>query len=411
MNTNTLPFISVKSDIYDDYFNVSLQKLKEEGRYRYFQTILRNSGCFPQAHHFETEQNVIVWCSNDYLGMGQNPKVLTSMQEALENYGAGAGGTRNISGTHKLICTLEKEVADLHNKEAGLVFTSGYIANEATLSSLTSQLPECVVFSDSKNHASMIHGMRAGKAKRIIFAHNDINLLEEALYKNREKPYKIIAFESVYSMDGDVAPIKDICLLAKKYNALTYLDEVHAVGIYGHQGAGMAQQLGCMEDIDIIQGTFAKAYGIMGGYIAAKASCVDFVRSHASSFIFSTSLAPALTAGILTSIQHLRHSNAERQALHRNVKGFLKKLQLANIEAHNESTHIFSIFIRDPILCRKISERLLHRHKIYIQPINYPTVDKGQERLRISVTALHNDTMQDQLIYALKDTLDYYNIQ
>ena len=389
---------------YNDYFTDALKSLKKEGRYRVFNDIKRNIGKFPKATHYSKEDTseVAVWCSNDYLGMGQNSKVINAMHEAIDSSGAGSGGTRNISGTTHYHVLLEKELADLHNKESALLFTSGYISNEASLSTLASILPDCVIFSDELNHASMIQGMRNSRAERFIFKHNDPDHLASLLQEIDFDRPKLVAFESVYSMDGDIAPIKEICEVAKKYNAMTYLDEVHAVGMYGNRGGGIAERQGLMDELDVIEGTLAKAYGTMGGYIAANKEIIDVVRSFASSFIFTTSLPPAIAAGALASVRHLKNSKIEREKHQERAEMLKNKLRQTGIVVMPSESHIVPVLVGDPVLCKKASDILLKEYSIYVQPINYPTVPKGKERLRFTPSPLHNDEMMDHLVNSLK---------
>lgn len=395
---------------YEAFFEQSLSGLRKEGRYRVFQDIERSVGEFPMAHSHNTGKQITVWCSNDYLGMGQHPKVLSAMKDAIDRLGAGAGGTRNISGNHHLLIELENILAKLHHKEAALTFTSGYVANEATISTLTSHLPGCVVLSDAYNHASIINGIRMGRSEKHIFHHNDLEHLE-SLLKNipREQP-KIIVFESVYSMDGDMGPIAEICDLAGEYNALTYLDEVHAVGMYGRCGGGIAEREGIMERVDIIQGTLAKAFGLVGGYISGSRNMVDLVRSFAPGFIFTTAMPPAIAAGSIASITHLMESDAERAAQQRNVVKVKKKLVQAGVSVLETKTHIVPVMIGDPVKCKGISDKLLKDYGIYVQPINYPTVARGTERLRITPGPMHTDKMIDDLASALVKVMEEFNI-
>ena len=390
---------------YDRYFKNALDALRLEGRYRVFNDIKRVSGKFPQAIYFSEkgEKEVIVWCSNDYLGMGQNKIVTDAMHLAIDKVGAGSGGTRNISGTTHYHVLLEKELADLHNKESALIFTSGYISNEASISTIVSLMPDCIIFSDELNHASMIQGMRSSNAEKIIFKHNDPEHLEKLLKESDINRPKLIAFESVYSMDGDIAPIKEICEVAKKNNALTYLDEVHAVGMYGPRGGGIAEQEGLMDKLDIIEGTLAKAYGTMGGYIASSKNIIDAVRSFASSFIFTTSLAPSITAGALASVKHLKNSNIERERHQERAKSLKSKLRQTGIVVMPSESHIVPVLVGDPVLCKQASDILLSEFSIYVQPINYPTVPRGKERLRITPSPFHDDSMMDNLVESLKD--------
>ncbi|MGB1077171.1 MAG: 5-aminolevulinate synthase [Bdellovibrionales bacterium] len=389
---------------YQDILGKHISTLKAEGNYRTFSSIERIKGKFPVAKYHapdKTVKEVTVWCSNDYLGMGQNTTVIEAMHNALEKSGAGAGGTRNISGTTKYIADLEESLCDLHEKESALIFSSGYIANQGALSTLARLLPECIIFSDAKNHASMIHGIRDGKCEKHIFKHNDTQHLEELLKATPSDKPKIIAFESVYSMDGDIAPIKEICALAKKYNALTYLDEVHAVGMYGPRGAGIAEQEGLMNDIDIIEGTFGKAYGVVGGYICGEKTLVDAIRSFSSNFIFTTSLPPVTLAGAMASINHLKTSQIERERLKANVKYFKEQLDKTGLPYLKGPSHIVPLIIGEPNCCKAIADLLMNNHDIYVQPINYPTVPKGTERLRLTVTATHTKEQIDRLCEVL----------
>lgn len=389
--------------MYKEFFKQSLDHLKLEGRYRVFIELEKIPGAFPRAkYQIESEsKEVTIWCSNDYLGMGTHPDVIKTMHQALDQDGAGSGGTRNIGGTHHWHSKLEKELSDLHKKESALLFTSGYVANEAALSTLASRLPNCIILSDAQNHASMIHGIRYSKAEKRIFRHNDVAHLEELLKEIDPSRPKIIAFESVYSMAGDIAPCTEICELAKKYNALTYIDEVHAVGLYGPNGAGVVDQLGLQNEIDVICANFGKAIGVLGGYITAGAETVDFIRSHASPFIFTTSLPPSIAAGALASIQHIRKDATERLQMHQKVSLLKSKLRQTPIEFLDSESHIIPIMVRNAEKCKGISDTLLKNHQIYIQPINYPTVPKGQERLRITVTPYHTPEMIDHLIKSL----------
>ncbi len=389
---------------YKKIFRESLDELKKDGNYRIFADLEKIAGNFPQALNYKDNSvsEVTVWCSNDYLGMSQNDIVIESMIEAVKKVGAGSGGTRNISGTNHYHVLLERELCYLHQKEAALLFNSGYLANQATLSTLGKKLPDCVFFSDEKNHASMIQGMRNSGAKKIIFDHNNINDLENKLKINKSKS-KVIVFESVYSMDGNFSPIKEICDLAKKYNALTFLDEVHAVGIYGKRGAGVAEDRGVMERIDVIQGTLAKAFGVIGGYITGNRDLIDFIRSFASGFIFTTSLPPCIAAGAYSSIRHLKFSDKERKKMFfivNKLKSFLKKNEIPFLD---NGSHIVPVIIGDAKLCKKASNILLDNYKIYVQPINHPTVPKGTERLRITASPNHTERMVKDLANALKN--------
>ena len=397
---------------YDRYFNRALEALHEEGRYRIFTDLARQVGRFPKAldYSHNPPREITVWCSNDYLGMGQNQHVTTAMKHAIETLGAGAGGTRNISGTHHLIIELETELADLHNKEGALVFTSGYVSNEATISTLGRVLPDCLILSDELNHASMIAGVKNSGATKRIWRHNDLEHLEQLLKEAGELRPKLIAFESVYSMDGDIAPIKEICDLAKRYNALTYLDEVHAVGMYGKRGGGIADQLELMERVDIIEGTLAKAFGIMGGYVTANSIIIDTIRSYAPGFIFTTSLPPAIAAGATASIRHLKTANDLREKHQEQVAKLKAKLTEAKLPILQTETHIVPLMVCDPVLCKAASDRLMEKHGIYIQPINYPTVTRGTERLRITPSPLHDDAMIDELVNAVTEVWEALDI-
>lgn len=391
---------------YQQIFAERLNGLKREGRYRYFAELARRAGAFPEAECFgETPdpRTIRVWCSNDYLGMGQNPAVIEAMIAAARAHGAGAGGTRNISGTSHPLVELEQELADLHGKAAALVFSSGYVANEASLSTLSALLPGAIIYSDALNHASMIAGIRHGGAEKRIFRHNDVAHLAELLAESDPQRPKIIAYESVYSMDGDIGPIGEICELAERYGAFTYLDEVHAVGLYGPRGGGIAEARGLMERVDLINGTLAKAFGVMGGYIAGSREAIDAVRSFASGFIFTTALPPAVAAGALAAVRHLKTSNAERERHQERVALVKRRLLEAELPVMPSETHIVPVFVGNAERCKLASDRLLDNYGIYIQPINYPTVPRGRERLRITPTPLHDDAMVDELVAALSE--------
>ena len=389
---------------YDKFFEDRVEDLRAEGRYRVFADLERKAGDFPAAKNHQGTQvkDITVWCSNDYLGMGQNPIVTGAMHRALDEVGAGAGGTRNISGTNHYHVLLEQELADLHGKEAGLIFTSGYVANLTTLSTIGQMLPNSVILSDSLNHNSMIAGIRHSQAEKKIFKHNDMADLKAKLNDIPEGQPIVIAFESVYSMDGDIAPIGDILDLAEKYNALTFIDEVHAVGLYGAQGAGVAERDGLMDRVDIIQGTLAKGFGVVGGYIAGSASLCDFIRSYGDGFIFSSSMPPAVAAGALESVRYLREHSELREHHQERAATLKRRLMEIGIPVMPSVTHIVPVLVRDPVLCKQASDDLLYDHCIYVQPINYPTVPRGTERLRFTPTPQHDDQLMDHLVDAMK---------
>ncbi|MBY0292303.1 MAG: 5-aminolevulinate synthase [Alphaproteobacteria bacterium] len=398
---------------YQAFFKQKLYDIKGEGRYRIFADLDRCAKDFPYAfyHNEGVSRRVVVWCANDYLAMGQHEKVLKAMTEAIGRVGAGAGGTRNISGTNHYHVLLEKEIASLHDKEASLIFSSGYVSNEASISSLATHLPECVVFSDAHNHASIIQGIRNSRATKEIFHHNNPLHLKELLSRYPKERAKLIIFESIYSMNGDIAPIEVFCDLAEEYNALTFIDEVHAVGMYGHKGGGLAQRENQAHRLSIIEGTLGKAFGVVGGYIASSADLVDFVRSVASGFIFTTSMPPAVAAASLASIQHLKVSQTERHSHQETVAKVKKRLTQAGIPFMPTSSHIIPVLVREAHQCKLASDRLLQEHNIYVQPINYPTVPRGTERLRITPSPVHTDQMINDLIDALKSVWDELYIE
>ena len=389
---------------YARVFTQAIDRLHTEGRYRVFIDILRNKGAFPNARCFAGHNGpkpITVWCSNDYLAMGQHPKVIAAMEEALHDVGAGSGGTRNIGGNTHYHVDLEHELADLHGKEAALLFTSGYVSNEATLSTIAKLLPGCVIFSDELNHASMIAGIRQSGCEKRLFRHNDLAHLEELLAAEDPTLPKLIAFESVYSMEGDVAPIAAICDLADRYNALTYLDEVHAVGMYGPRGGGISERDAVVDRITIVEGTLGKAFGVMGGYIAADQTIVDVIRSYAPGFIFTTSLSPVLVAGVLASVRHLKASSIEREGQQAAAAMLKTMLHDAGLPVMMGDTHIVPVMVGDPVKAKKISDVLLAEYGVYVQPINYPTVPRGTERLRFTPGPAHTLAMMRELTDAL----------
>jgi 5-aminolevulinate synthase len=392
---------------YERFMAESLNRLRSQGNYRQFVHLERIAGRFPIAlwHGEKGLKEVVVWCANDYLGMSQHLSVVEALKDAAESYGAGAGGTRNISGTQDVHARLERELASLHSQDSALLFTSGFVANEAILSTLASRLPNCVVVSDEKNHASMIAGIRNARGQKRVFAHNNIDDLRSQLAALDIDRPKIIAIESVYSMDGTIADLPAVVDLARQYNALTYVDEVHAVGLYGPTGAGIAERDGLSGQIDIIQGTLAKAFGVMGGYMAASRTLVDFVRSFAPGFIFTTALSPVLVAGALASVQHVRAAHTLREQHQDRVLYTKQKLALAGISTGSSSSHIIPVLIGDPVKAKSVADGLLRRHGIYVQPINHPTVPKGTERLRLTPSPWHTETMIDTLVEALKQEL------
>jgi 5-aminolevulinate synthase len=388
---------------YIGIFEAAVTALRRECRYRIFIDLERKAGRFPHAiwNSPSGKRDVVVWCSNDYLGMGQHPKVIEAMCAAARTMGAGAGGTRNISGTNRALVKLEAELADLHDKEAALVFTSGYVSNHTGIATIAKLLPDCLILSDALNHNSIIEGARGSGCAKQIWRHNDVSHLEDLLARATPGRPKLIVFESLYSMDGDVAPLEAICDLAERYNAMTYLDEVHAVGMYGRRGAGLAERAGVMGRIDVIEGTLAKAYGTLGGYIAGRSAVIDAVRSHAPGFIFTTALPPAVAAAATASIAHLKTSSAERAGQRAAVAATKSALRQAGLPLMATETHILPVMVGDPDLCKQASDQLLERHGIYIQPINYPTVPRGSERLRITPTPAHDGRLIEGLADAL----------
>jgi len=390
---------------FEAHFATKLSGLHEEGRYRIFAELERQAGAFPKATRYAggSTSDVTVWCSNDYLGMGQNPKVIAAMHEALDRCGAGAGGTRNISGTNHYHVLLEQELADLHGKEAALLFTSGYVSNWATLSTLGSNIPGLVIFSDEGNHASMIEGIRHSRAEKRLWKHNDPKDLDRILSEYGADVPKLVAFESIYSMDGDIAPLTAILDVCEKHGAMTYLDEVHAVGLYGPRGGGIAEREGVMDRLTVIEGTLGKAFGVVGGYIAGSAAMCDFVRSFASGFIFTTALPPAIAAGARASIRHLKESGIERARHQERVRKVRARLDRLGIPTMPNPSHIVPVMVGDAVKCKWISDLLLDNYGIYVQPINYPTVPRKTERLRITPSPLHSDADIDRLINALSE--------
>jgi 5-aminolevulinate synthase len=399
---------------YKHIFTQAIDRLHEEGRYRVFIDILRNRGSYPNARCFHGHNGpkpITVWCSNDYLAMGQHPKVVAAMEEALHDVGAGSGGTRNIGGNTHYHIDLEGELADLHGKEAALLFTSGYVSNEATLSTLAKLLPGCIVFSDELNHASMIAGIRNSGCEKRVFRHNDIDHLRELLAAEDPEAPKLIAFESVYSMDGDIAPIAEICDLADEFNALTYLDEVHAVGMYGARGGGISERDDVAGRLTIIEGTLGKAFGVMGGYIAADQMIVDVIRSYAPGFIFTTSLSPVLVAGVLASVRHLKSSSEEREGQQASAAKLKALMAEAGLPVMPSVTHIVPLMVGDPVKAKRISDILLAEYGAYVQPINYPTVPRGTERLRFTPGPAHSEEMMRDLVSALAEIWDRLELE
>ena len=394
---------------YDQIFEAAIDRLHAEGRYRVFIDILRNKGAYPNARCFHGHNGpkpITVWCSNDYLAMGQHPKVISAMEEALHNVGAGSGGTRNIGGNTHYHIELEQELASLHGKDSALLFTSGYVSNDATLSTLARILPGCIIFSDELNHASMIAGIRNSGCEKRVFRHNDVEHLEELLAAEDPNVPKLIAFESVYSMEGDVAPIAALCDLADKYNALTYLDEVHAVGMYGAHGGGISERDEAAARLTIIEGTLGKAFGVMGGYIAADQKIIDVIRSYAPGFIFTTSLSPVLVAGALASVRHLKQSSEEREGQQAAAATLKQLFRDAGLPVMDTTTHIVPLMVGDPVKAKKISDVLLAEYGVYVQPINFPTVPRGTERLRFTPGPAHDEAMMRELTQALVEIWD-----
>ena len=398
---------------FEQFFADRIGDLHREGRYRIFADLERKAGAFPNARNYREGEahDVTVWCSNDYLGMGQHPTVIDAMCDAARKCGAGAGGTRNISGTNHYHVLLERELADWTRKEAALIFTSGYVSNQTTLGTLGNQIPGLHIFSDAQNHNSMIEGIRHSKAQKHIFRHNDVADLERLLASVDPAAPKLVAFESVYSMDGDIAPMADICDIAEKYGAMTFCDEVHAIGMYGETGSGVAERDGVSDRITILQGTMAKAIGVIGGYVAGSAAMVDFIRSFGQGFIFSSALPPSVAAAALASIKYLRQHNEIRLRHQERAATLKRRLSALGFPLAPSVSHIVPVMVGDAALCKQASDDLLQRHRIYVQPINYPTVPKGTERLRITPTPLHDDAMMDRLIAALIDVWGHLGIQ
>lgn len=396
---------------YQEIFSNHIKQIKSESRYRDFKIISRQAGNFPYAFCEETGRDIILWCINDYLGMGQHPKVLSAMSDNIQLFGAGSGGTRNIGGNHKNIVDLEAELADLHNKEKGLAFTSGYVANDTSLATIAKIMPDIIFFSDEDNHASIISGIRNSRAEKHIFRHNDTNHLEELLQQADPKRPKMIIFESMYSMDGLAAPIEKICDLADKFNAMTYIDEVHTVGLYGKRGAGYAAEIGQSDRITIIQGTLGKAIGVFGGYITGSSALIDAIRSSAPGFIFTTSLSPALAGAAKASIQHIKTFDTERKDHKYKIDLLKKSFTRAGIEYIQNDSHIVPVIIGDPDICREISNELLFDHNIFVQHINFPTVPKGTERLRLTPTPCHTEEMIEHLTESLALVMAKYKVK
>ncbi|MBT4990015.1 MAG: 5-aminolevulinate synthase [Rickettsiales bacterium] len=391
---------------YKNIFNQAITNLKEENSYREFLELYRIAGQYPYAYNFKTNRKIVIWCSNDYLGMGQNSNVIHTLKQSADKYGVGAGGTRNISGNSHPLVQLESDIAALHKQEKALIFSSGYIANSTTIKTLVKILKDVVIFSDGGNHASIIDGINASGAKKEIFKHNNIQDLEERLKLYPSEQKKLIIFESVYSMNGNIAPIKDIAALAKKYHAMTYIDEVHSIGLYGKNGEGLTTSLGLEKKIDIIQGTFGKAIGLVGGYVSGNSEIIDVIRSYGSGFIFTTALPPAICEAIRTSIAYIsRDDIPERNIFFHKVKKLKELLASSYIDFLDTPGHIIPVMIRDAEKCKQVADNLLTKHDIYIQAINYPTVEKGTERLRIIVTPFHSEFLMNKLVTALKEEL------